>query len=388
MASIRWFGHALGLAVASGCSFTADLDSLTAGNGVSRDETSDGTSEDDASRPRAQTNSNETSESSVTSGATSARDEQSSCEGGCTAAEGTSTGSAHDASSNDAPSNDAPSNDADSLGQTSTDPSTMHGSPASTPPPSSDETAPMPSSATSSGPTSSSADTSSDTTDDCGNGNCGNASLIHRYSFTNISTSLTDSIGNLPGTVVGTATEVDGKMVVAGDGYAAFPAEAVSGLTDATLEIWFTSYETQPWERIFDLGDTAEGSSKSYLFLTSQTPSSHGAPRVAFRPTGKTERTVNSAVEVTNNTPTHAAVVFDSTNNRMAIYLNGQPAGSAPSNGSLAEVNIENVWLGHSLFANDPQFEGEFDEFRVYAGTLNAAQVKQSFDLGPDQIAE
>jgi Concanavalin A-like lectin/glucanases superfamily len=212
--------------------------------------------------------------------------------------------------------------------------------------------------------------------------------LVHRYSFANVATAIDDSVGGAHGTVSGTATENAGSFVFDGETYIELPTEVLEDRENVTLEVWFTSYYTHNWERIFDVGESNDGSGETYLFLTAQASSADGTMRATFRADGEAEVSIDSAAATSDNLATHVALVFDGAENQLRLYHNGELSASGTTQGSLQDVNVAKVWLGRSLFDSDPLFEGELNEFRIYDGPLSAARVKASFDAGPDVVAE
>jgi arabinan endo-1,5-alpha-L-arabinosidase len=368
----RAFGALLGLLCAStGCSLTADLDSLMSGSGAPEVE---GSSADAGSwelesgvGDECHVDSCNTTPSATTNAENPDRNST----------------AAHDAASATPSAGDAgPPTDTQSpapFGGDSTDGDAAH-----------DATS-APRGAASRGESTSTLEetTSSADIDTCtGNSSCAfEAELLHRYSFANVTTSIADAVGDADGAVVGTATENAGSFVFDGETYIELPTEVLSGRENVTIEVWFTSYTTRNWERIFDAGESEDGSGESYLFLTSQSASANGTMRVTFRPDGETETSVNSAEATSDNLPTHVAVVFDGSENELRLYHDGELSASGTTQGSLQDVNVANVWLGRSLFEGDPLFEGELDELRIYDGVLSAAHVKASFDAGPDAPA-
>ncbi|WP_249744805.1 LamG domain-containing protein [Burkholderia pyrrocinia] len=60
------------------------------------------------------------------------------------------------------------------------------------------------------------------------------------------------------------------------------------------------------------------------------------------------------------------------------LYLNGDLVGSE-SDVIFAPFRIGSAarnWIGRSQFAIDPHFDGMIDDFRVYCGALDDAQVQ------------
>lgn len=219
----------------------------------------------------------------------------------------------------------------------------------------------------------------------CNERECTAPALVHRFSFSDIP-AISDSVGGADGTVVGLARATNGSFVFDGDTYITLPTRVLDKRASATLEAWFTSYRTRAWERIFDAGESQNGSGRSYLFFTPQTPSATGTMRLTFRAIGQAEVTVDSAKAATDDVEVHVAVVVDAAASRIHLYHNGQLSASGTTQHSLLDVNVANVWLGRSLFSGDPLFEGELNELRIYDGALSDADVAASFEAGPDAV--
>jgi hypothetical protein len=85
---------------------------------------------------------------------------------------------------------------------------------------------------------------------------------------------------------------------------------------------------------------------------------------------------------------THVAVVVDASAHRMALFVNGAIVGAVDvtQTDPLSYVYDVNDWLGRSQFAVDDGFTGTFIEFRIYAVALTAAEVRVSYDAGPDAV--
>ena len=67
------------------------------------------------------------------------------------------------------------------------------------------------------------------------------------------------------------------------------------------------------------------------------------------------------------------------------IFLNGQPIATGSASVPLASISDVNVWLGKSQW-NDPYFNGQFDEFRIYQGGLSEQEINSSYVAGPDAL--
>jgi hypothetical protein len=83
---------------------------------------------------------------------------------------------------------------------------------------------------------------------------------------------------------------------------------------------------------------------------------------------------------------THIAVVVDDAAETLELYLGGASVGRATMTGTLADLHVENSWLGRSQFSADPEFAGTFHEFRIYAAGKTAAQIQASRSAGPDAL--
>jgi cysteine-rich repeat protein len=83
--------------------------------------------------------------------------------------------------------------------------------------------------------------------------------LVHRYDFTGARTVITDSVGASHGTLVNTQLNGDGNLYLQGgstDEYVDLPNGIVSGLTNATFEMWLTWYGGSDWQRALEFGST------------------------------------------------------------------------------------------------------------------------------------
>jgi hypothetical protein len=217
---------------------------------------------------------------------------------------------------------------------------------------------------------------------------------VHRYSFGGSGTTATDSIGAANGTVVNATLQSGGVTLSGGtsDQYVNLPTTLLSGLKSATFEVWVTWSGGAAWQRIFDFGDNngtgpgnQGGLGTSYLFLTPRALNSSGVLRVAYSLDGPAEETgVNADAALPASTMAHVAVVVDDAAGTLELYVDGASAGQATLAGTLADLNVENSWLGRSQFSGDPEFGGIIHEFRIYAAARTAAQLRASYSAGPD----
>ncbi len=158
--------------------------------------------------------------------------------------------------------------------------------------------------------------------------------------------------------------------------YASFPTGVVDGLTDCTISTWVRVNSFSNWARIFDFGT----GTTNYLFLAAQYDGSAAPRRMRFAvrtPSVTTEQTITASAALPLNTWTHVAVTLSGSTGR--LYLNGVLVGSntamtlTPS--SLGAVT--QGYLGKSMFAADPYFDGALDDFRVMTVALGTAQISE-----------
>lgn len=262
-------------------------------------------------------------------------------------------------------------------------------------------------------------------------------SPIHRYSFNNPASDdatgaeLTDSIGGAHGVVISgefgdlpefTGTELRLPGGVSADApYGDLPNGLISGLEATTIESWVTIEGVQTWSRIFDFGSNSPGGDDGeltgteddnggntegldYLFLSAQRGGEANQHRVEFRnedPAGGGITTVDFDIEKELPETFHFAVVYDPEGNpildfllnptgeftpALKVYANGELVAEGGTSLELSDLNDVNNWLGRSNWTNDANFEGTFDEFRIYDYALSPDEVLGSSEAGPDEL--
>lgn len=224
------------------------------------------------------------------------------------------------------------------------------------------------------------------------------ATLVHRYSFT---ADATDLVGTADLTLVGDNVNVTGGALVlpggdprthnaqAQDAALAELAGTVNGTDTLTMEFWTTMNVAQNWSKLMMLGtDTG-----LYMDVT---------PRRGINP-NTTSNSINDANHNENNAtapggselvagvPTYIAAVWNGVVDSMTIYV--APVGgslvssTAPMGGQvLADVAIDQFYLGSAVGFGDADYNGTIDEVRVYTGVKTEAEVAASFARGPDNI--
>jgi hypothetical protein len=234
------------------------------------------------------------------------------------------------------------------------------------------------------------------------------SALAHRYRFDPGAT-LLDSIGNAHAVSVGASFSA-GAAVLAGTGtgqYIDLPNGLLSGLHNATFEVWVIwnvdnpTSVTSAWQRIFDLGSNSRSVEGEQVELDGAahalylTPSSNGSSGGSLQM--RCEGCAGTRIEAPASMPTRVQVqivgVVDDDGDLLAVYQNGQLAGSQPFPGSLSAITScsgrpapcdWNNWLGRSQHVEDPPFRGSILDFRIYSAALPARLIQASFAAGPD----
>jgi hypothetical protein len=236
------------------------------------------------------------------------------------------------------------------------------------------------------------------------------SALIHRYSFEGTGTTITDSKGDLDGTVEGTGAMLSGTGTLALAGGVApandankqhvdFGDGCLEGLEDATFEAWLTWSDrcsgsgctnALEWQRIFDFGGAATNTAGAYIFLTPRSGWT-GNPILAAQTTAGADNEVATGFHAPSASALvagahHFALVIDDAANEARLYVDGALAGSGAyaASAALAELEVSGCFLGRSHYSADPYLNGTFDEFRIYDAALPESAVALSFSEGPN----
>jgi hypothetical protein len=238
------------------------------------------------------------------------------------------------------------------------------------------------------------------------------AGPIHRYSFNNASgtaptgTVIEDLVGDADGTVLGGGATFNGtRLVLPGGGsdsaaYVDLPnglvssnGAANSGTGQLSIEGWIRHTGNQSWSRIYDIGSSngreltgpgGAGNGSDFVMLTAQTG---GDPVHRFEvtnqgdPKSRWDESTGSF-----NQELHFVLTWDEASGVVKYYENGKEVGGLPSGVLMSDINDVNVWLGRSQFTADANFQGQYDEFRLYNRVLSGSEVLGDFQAGPDVV--
>lgn len=231
-------------------------------------------------------------------------------------------------------------------------------------------------------------------------------SLVHRWSFNDApnSTTITDSVGTITGTLFGPYKLTGGQLVMptpnpvggsdglptTNSGWASFPAGQglVTSLpSEASFEIWVTWGGGGVWQEMFDFGQAATPGVSlgggNYVMISPYDGAS-GSLRAEWNQNPAYNVTLTSA-------PLKAGVLsqvvwtHDQDRQLDKLYRNGVLVATAVNTGLWATLPDTDNWLARDEWP-DPMFTGSYSDFRIWNGALTAGQVANLYKAGPDVI--
>lgn len=221
-------------------------------------------------------------------------------------------------------------------------------------------------------------------------------SLVHRYDFSGIGTTLLDLVGDAHGTIEeGAQLDGSGVLSLAGrvsgapDQYVDLPNGIVSPLTEVTFVAWTTYEGGAGFQRIFDFGDSTSGegqgdSGRNYITALYGSNFANGNRLGAqIAAPGFPSLSLGTYFELVQDQEYQVALTFRS-NVSVTLFAEAQELISSPVQRALSELNDVNCWLGRSQWSKDHPFHGKYNEFRIYNVALNACQLATLKARGPD----
>ncbi len=224
------------------------------------------------------------------------------------------------------------------------------------------------------------------------------AAIVHRWSFTETTGPVVDSIGSANGTVVllrTNSTRPTGLVILPGGAratsdYVQFPSGLVHSLTNATIELWASPNAGQTWSRLFDFGPGNDTEAGTFYLSLDRGSTSLNQQRFEFN--SPATWTVDSGLATTAGTEYHYVVTWSASGatnggGLAQWYRNGVLVGSDNS----GTVNITNVndtvlWLGRSQYPGDNSASASYDELRIYNHTMGQAEISADFANGPNNL--
>jgi len=163
---------------------------------------------------------------------------------------------------------------------------------------------------------------------------------------------------------IGTAVSLDGSGA-----HVALPANLLSDVSDFTIAAWVYWNAIQTDTSIFDFG------SSPYRYLMLTPCSADGAVRFIMTVNGYGDQIIDGTTVLPTGRWIHLAITLSGSTG--TLYVNGQLAGSNDRL-FLAPFRLgktQNNSLGKSQSASNSTFNGLIDDFRIYEGALDAAQI-------------
>ena len=241
--------------------------------------------------------------------------------------------------------------------------------------------------------------------------------MAHRWTFDELNgaiadgTPVIDSVGGAHGVVRGSgATAGGGSLLLPGgpnDGaspYVDLPNGIISANPRLTAVAWVTIDSAANWARVWDFGDSSNGEvppnpiggGRSYLFLAASRGTDLNLQRLAIKTPTSGESFFDWTLSDLGLAPAAPATeiffaaTIDSSNGGISISSFNRDGVWIQQNAGLQwrldQIVDVNNWLGRSQYAGDPNLNGAFNEFRLYNGILNRAEITALYAGGPEGI--
>ncbi|HEY3863818.1 MAG TPA: LamG-like jellyroll fold domain-containing protein [Verrucomicrobiae bacterium] len=222
------------------------------------------------------------------------------------------------------------------------------------------------------------------------------STLAHRYSFSDPAGGIVlDSVGTLNGSLMGSAVESNGTVVLDGTAgsYVDLSSNSfandgiISGFQSATVDYWATFGTLQNWTYAWAFGNSTGAGANYAHSVVRDGNSQHEIDN--FTTAGGAGF---AALGDFANEAVHCTTVMDVPTGHLAIYTNGVLSGYVTNDfAPLSSIATNFIYIGRSLWTavgpfgtGDPYVPAAFDEIRVYNGTLTPQQIALADQLGPN----
>ena len=224
------------------------------------------------------------------------------------------------------------------------------------------------------------------------------AKIFHRWSFTETTGAVVDSIGTANGTVVllGTnSTRANGTITLNGGNratsdYVQLPAGLVHSLTNVTIELWAGPNAGQTWSRLFDFGPGNDTQAGTFFLSLCRGTTSLNQQRFEYN--SPATWTVDTALATTAGAQYQYVVTWSATGatnggGLAQWYRNGVLIGSANTGAvNITNVNDTVLWLGRSQFTTDNTASATYNELRIFNHAMSQTEINIDMTNGPDTL--
>ncbi|MCX5257258.1 family 43 glycosylhydrolase [Streptomyces canus] len=212
------------------------------------------------------------------------------------------------------------------------------------------------------------------------------ADLLVHYGFDETGGNIAvDSSGHgYHGTYVGTpgfgTGVLGGSFKMSGDAtgspYVKIPSGVLKNADSVTVSTYAKWKGGNSFQWLFGLGPDSD----KYLFAT---PSNGGNSLYSAitKASWSAESKLTAGSQLTPGEWRHVTVTLDGTSGTMVLYVDGVETARTTTTIKPSELYDANKdysgYIGKSLYAADPSFGGEVDDFRIYGRALSAAEVME-----------
>ncbi|RYD21869.1 MAG: LamG domain-containing protein, partial [Verrucomicrobiaceae bacterium] len=235
-------------------------------------------------------------------------------------------------------------------------------------------------------------------------------SPMHRFSFSLPAadapdgTTVVDSVGGLLATVRGNGAKFTGRALQLPGGpstsaaYIDLPNGLISSRENLSIEFWETQSALRDWCRILSIGTNQSGeipgpggrfSGSETLTLfgnVGATPCNRFARSEGRYPNGGPDRNPAEYPDEEYGKQFHQVITYDKVLKEWHWYRDGVLMEVIPDLEGPTSIDDVNVWLGRSEFSEDLNFQGSFDELRIYNHALGEAEILGNFLAGPEKL--
>ncbi|WP_340113883.1 BspA family leucine-rich repeat surface protein [Maribellus mangrovi] len=218
----------------------------------------------------------------------------------------------------------------------------------------------------------------------------GNKTLTHAYRFEDGTAN--DYIGDAHGVLM-YDSDVSGGSLILNDGeFVSLPGKEIDipSYDAVSVEAWYTpeGWTNPGFHCVFAFGNTYVDLGVDYFIFQPAREDNASLTGVSTGDYFEPWATGNAVTSYETDDPEQHHVVSILTNEGIYQYLDGDFSGFTAYTGSnaLSSVSNELAYIGKSVFAWDPTWNGTVEEMNIYNVALSAGQVAYQYENGPSGI--